>query len=48
MPVIIYQNYFEFFNTGYAAALAVALGVIMVAVATPYIRYMLNQEGATE
>lgn len=46
MSLVVYRNYFEFYNTGYAAALAVTLGVVMLVVSLPYIRYTVRHEGA--
>jgi multiple sugar transport system permease protein len=44
IPLLVYRNYFEFFNTSYAAAMAVTLAVVMVAVAIPYLKTTLRRE----
>lgn len=48
MSLVVYRNYFEFYNTGYAAALAVTLGVVMLIVSLPYIRYTVRHEGSSQ
>jgi multiple sugar transport system permease protein len=44
MPLIVYRNYFEFFNTSYAASMAVTLAAVMLVIAVPYLRASLRKE----
>lgn len=44
MPLLIYRNYFEFFNSSYAASMAVVLAAVMLVFAVPYVRSSLKKE----
>ncbi|MBS7699601.1 MULTISPECIES: sugar ABC transporter permease [unclassified Chelatococcus] len=44
MPLLIYRNYFEFFNASYAASMAVVLAAVMLVFAVPYVRSSLRKE----
>jgi multiple sugar transport system permease protein len=44
LPLLVYRQNFEFFNTAYSAAIAVALALAMFAIAVPYLRMTMKQE----
>jgi multiple sugar transport system permease protein len=43
LPLLVYRQNFEFFNTAYSAAIAVVLALAMFAVAVPYLRMTMKQ-----
>lgn len=44
LSVLTYKHYFVFFNTSYAASIAVVLAVLMLIVSIPYLRMTMRQE----
>jgi len=44
LSVLTYKHYFVFFNTSYAASIAVLLACIMLAISIPYLRMTMRQE----
>jgi len=44
ISIMTYRQYFEYYNNGYAAAIAVALALLMLAVSTPYLRMSMREE----
>ena len=44
LPLLVYRQNFEFFNTAYSAAIAVALALAMFVVAVPYLRMTMKQK----
>jgi multiple sugar transport system permease protein len=44
ISTMTYKQYFEFFNTSYAAAMAVVLAVIMLVIAIPYLRASMREK----
>jgi multiple sugar transport system permease protein len=44
LSVLTYKHYFVFFNTSYAAAIAVVLAVLMLIVSIPYLRMTMKRE----
>ncbi len=44
LPLLVYRQSFEFFNTAYSAAIAVALALAMFAIAVPYLRMTMKQQ----
>jgi multiple sugar transport system permease protein len=43
LPLLVYRQNFEFFNTAYSAAIAVVLALAMFAIAVPYLRITMKQ-----
>jgi multiple sugar transport system permease protein len=43
LPLLVYRQSFEFFNTAYSAAIAVVLALAMFAIAVPYLRMTMKQ-----
>ena len=44
LSVLTYKHYFVFFNTSYAASIAVVLAVLMLIISIPYLRMTMRQE----
>lgn len=44
LSVLTYKHYFVFFNTSYAASIAVILAVLMLIISIPYLRMTMRQE----
>jgi multiple sugar transport system permease protein len=44
ISTMTYKQYFEFFNTSYAAAMAVVLATIMLTIAIPYLRASMREK----
>jgi multiple sugar transport system permease protein len=44
LSLLTYKHYFQFFNTSYAAAIAVVLALIMLVVSIPYLRMTMKRE----
>lgn len=44
LSLLTYKHYFIFFNTSYAAAIAVVLAIIMLLVSIPYLRMTMRRE----
>jgi multiple sugar transport system permease protein len=44
LPLLVYRQNFEYFNTAYSAAIAVVLALAMFAIAVPYLRMTMKQE----
>jgi multiple sugar transport system permease protein len=44
LPLLVYRQNFEFFNTAYSAAIAVVLALAMFAIAMPYLRMTMKQK----
>lgn len=44
LSVLTYKHYFLFFNSSYAAAIAVVLAIIMLIISIPYLRMTMRQE----
>lgn len=44
LSVLTYKHYFVFFNTSYAASIAVVLAFIMLIISIPYLRMTMRQE----
>jgi multiple sugar transport system permease protein len=44
LPLLVYRQNFEFFNTAYSAAIAVVLALAMFAIAIPYLRMTMKQK----
>ena len=44
LPLLVYRQSFEFFNTAYSAAIAMALALAMFAIAVPYLRMTMKQQ----
>jgi multiple sugar transport system permease protein len=44
LSLLTYRQNFEFFNTTYAAAIAIALAAIMLAISVPYLRLSMKQK----
>ena len=44
LPLLVYRQNFEFFNTAYSAAIAVVLALAMFAIAVPYLRMTMKQQ----
>ncbi len=44
LSLLTYKHYFEFFNPGYAAAIAIVLASIMFIVSFPYLRISMKRE----
>lgn len=44
LSVLTYKHYFVFFNTSYAASIAVVLACIMLIISIPYLRMTMRQE----
>jgi multiple sugar transport system permease protein len=43
LSLLTYKHYFQFFNTSYAASIAVVLAVVMLLVSFPYLRMTMKQ-----
>ena len=43
LPLLVYRQNFEFFNTAYSAAIAVVLALAMFTIAVPYLRMTMKQ-----
>jgi multiple sugar transport system permease protein len=43
LSLLTYKQYFQFFNTSYAASIAVVLAVIMLSVSFPYLRMTMKR-----
>ena len=44
LPLLVYKQYFNYFNFEYAAAIAVASAGVMLILSLPYLRIMLRRE----
>jgi len=44
LSVLTYKHYFVFFNTSYAASIAVVLAILMLIISLPYLRMTMRQE----
>jgi len=44
LSVLTYKHYFLFFNTSYAAAIAVVLAILMLIISIPYLRMTMKRE----
>jgi len=44
LSVLTYKHYFVFFNTSYAASIAVVLAILMLIISIPYLRMTMRQE----
>jgi multiple sugar transport system permease protein len=44
LSLLTYKHYFQFFNTSYAASIAVVLAVLMLFVSIPYLRITMRRE----
>jgi len=44
LSLLTYKHYFQFFNTSYAATIAVMLAVIMLIISIPYLRMTMKRE----
>lgn len=44
LSLLTYKHYFQFFNTSYAASIAVVLAVVMLFVSIPYLRITMRRE----
>jgi multiple sugar transport system permease protein len=44
LSLLTYKHYFQFFNTSYAASIAVVLAVIMLIISIPYLRITMRRE----
>ena len=44
LPLLVYRQSFEFFNTAYSAAIAMVLALAMFAIAVPYLRMTMKQQ----
>jgi multiple sugar transport system permease protein len=44
LSLLTYKHYFQFFNTSYAASIAVMLAVIMLIISIPYLRITMRRE----
>jgi multiple sugar transport system permease protein len=44
LPLLVYRQNFEFFNTAYSAAIAIVLALAMFAIAVPYLRMTMRQK----
>jgi multiple sugar transport system permease protein len=43
LSILVYKQYFRFFNFEYAAAIAVILAIIMLIISLPYIRMIVRR-----
>jgi ABC-type sugar transport system permease subunit len=43
LSLLTYKHYFQFFNTSYAASIAVVLAVVMLLVSFPYLRVTMKR-----
>lgn len=44
MSLLVYKNYFQFFDTAYASSIAVVLAALLLVLAIPYVRMTLKEE----
>ncbi len=44
LSLLVYKNYFQFFDTAYASSVAVVLAAILMVLAIPYVRLALKDE----
>lgn len=44
LSLLTYKHYFQFFNTSYAASIAVVLAMIMLIISIPYLRITMRRE----
>ena len=44
LSLLVYKNYFQFFDVAYASSIAVVLAAILLVLAVPYVRMTLKQE----
>lgn len=44
LSLLTYKHYFQFFNTSYAASIAVVLAVLMLFISIPYLRITMRRE----
>lgn len=44
LSLLTYKHYFQFFNTSYAASIAVVLAVLMLIISIPYLRMTMRRE----
>ena len=44
LPLLVYRQNFEYFNTAYSAAIAVVLALAMFSIAVPYLRRTMKQK----
>jgi multiple sugar transport system permease protein len=44
LSLLTYKHYFQFFNTSYAASIAVVLAIIMLIISIPYLRMTMKRE----
>jgi len=44
LSLLTYKHYFQFFNTSYAASIAVMLAIIMLIISIPYLRMTMRRE----
>jgi len=44
LSLLTYKHYFQFFNTSYAASIAVVLAIIMLIISIPYLRMTMRRE----
>lgn len=44
LSLLTYKHYFQFFNTSYAASIAIMLAVIMLIISIPYLRMTMKRE----
>ncbi len=45
LSLMVYKNYFQFFDTAYAASIAVVMAAVLLICAMPYLRATIRQEG---
>jgi multiple sugar transport system permease protein len=44
LSLLTYKHYFQFFNTSYAASIAVVLAIVMLIISIPYLRMTMKRE----
>ncbi len=44
LSLMVYKQYFQFFDTAYASSVAVVLAAVLLVVALPYMRSTLRKE----
>jgi len=44
LSLLVYKQYFQFFDTAYASSIAVVLAAVLLVIATPYLRIALREQ----